>query len=639
MSDKSSQIKMDINIVIIGAVSVGKSTFTNSLFVEQFSDMNIKRTTSLPQVYHETGETSYHSDTTKIRETNRIKNNEIMNKTIEESKLKLEDIYEVEYYVPPIFDLLETQIQRKNNIYLSIYDTPGLNDCGTKAVYYNYIEKIFYKYDIIIFMIDIFSSLNTSDEIEILEFLLNNMKKNKSDFDIENKLVILLNKCDELYVHKNTILPVDDEIKEMVIQAETIVKNKVSDIFPECIYTISCISCEDAYIYRMYKRNPDINLDIKYITKFGSNEFGKNKWNRLSDAEKHSNIKNIFNTFNYEECIGLTGFKHFEKILSEFLTNQDQLNYLLNHIKYDLINIDNKMDLLIIESNIYKFKNIKDNIDHLYKIFKNNTKSDLFRTTYTDYIYLCISYFSQFFNIIQNNSEYTTMLNIKRIFNICSLLLNDTYNVNEYIKTCNEYINNFNITVIEKYDLKHPDELLDIFNNFVNNEYNEYLKLIDSTISNLYKYKFDTKNISELYEKYIYILKEISKLYKIENICLVKSIFNILKNGYINNKEYSYYNLHLFLNKYYINSKCKYLKYIHYLKILLHKEINLSLFFLDVENNYDIKLEKYMFSLIKKECNNLVFNLDNISDKYYESFSDKYYESFSDKFIHRQLYK
>jgi len=215
MSDKSSQIKMDINIVIIGAVSVGKSTFTNSLFVEQFSDMNIKRTTSLPQVYHETGETSYHSDTTKIRETNRIKNNEIMNKTIEESKLKLEDIYEVEYYVPPIFDLLETQIQRKNNIYLSIYDTPGLNDCGTKAVYYNYIEKIFYKYDIIIFMIDIFSSLNTSDEIEILEFLLNNMKKNKSDFDIENKLVILLNKCDELYVHKNTILPVDDEIKEV----------------------------------------------------------------------------------------------------------------------------------------------------------------------------------------------------------------------------------------------------------------------------------------------------------------------------------------------------------------------------------------------------------------------------------------
>ena len=45
---------MSINIIIIGPVSVGKSTLTNLLFVEQYSDMKIKRTTAVPQIYTET---------------------------------------------------------------------------------------------------------------------------------------------------------------------------------------------------------------------------------------------------------------------------------------------------------------------------------------------------------------------------------------------------------------------------------------------------------------------------------------------------------------------------------------------------------------------------------------------------------
>ena len=44
---------MNINIMIAGPVSTGKSTLTNLLFVEQYSDMKIKRTTTVPQVCHE----------------------------------------------------------------------------------------------------------------------------------------------------------------------------------------------------------------------------------------------------------------------------------------------------------------------------------------------------------------------------------------------------------------------------------------------------------------------------------------------------------------------------------------------------------------------------------------------------------
>lgn len=46
--------RQQINVAIIGAVSAGKSTLLNALFVEQYSDMKIKRTTMAPQVYHET---------------------------------------------------------------------------------------------------------------------------------------------------------------------------------------------------------------------------------------------------------------------------------------------------------------------------------------------------------------------------------------------------------------------------------------------------------------------------------------------------------------------------------------------------------------------------------------------------------
>ena len=52
MSFEDNQ-RYQINIAICGAVSAGKSTLLNSLFVSQYSDMKIKRTTMTPQVYYE----------------------------------------------------------------------------------------------------------------------------------------------------------------------------------------------------------------------------------------------------------------------------------------------------------------------------------------------------------------------------------------------------------------------------------------------------------------------------------------------------------------------------------------------------------------------------------------------------------
>lgn len=113
-------------------------------------------------------------------------------------KLKYEDKQEIKYYVPPVHDL----IKLVPGTFLSIYDLPGLNDSMTKDVYHHYVLENFKKIYIIIHIIDINSALNTSNEIDILKLILKEMSDNMEKYNIENKLICLLNKCNELEYDK-----------------------------------------------------------------------------------------------------------------------------------------------------------------------------------------------------------------------------------------------------------------------------------------------------------------------------------------------------------------------------------------------------------------------------------------------------
>ena len=270
MTSKTSKTSMTsketnhIDIAIIGAVSAGKSTLTNALFVEQYSDMNIKRTTTMPQVYYSSNDINLFDNIKNIRENNRLINEKYMYDTSKGIELKYEDIQEIKYIVPPVYDFINLK-----SCNLVIHDLPGLNDSMTKAVYHKYVISSFSKYDIIIFVIDIFSSLNTSDEIDILKLILHAMKSNKEQYNLDCKLIILLNKCDELEKDNITqeYLPSDTELLGMVKQVKNIVETNKKEIYSGAIIDIICVSCEDAYIYRMYSRNHDTKLDIKGVRK------------------------------------------------------------------------------------------------------------------------------------------------------------------------------------------------------------------------------------------------------------------------------------------------------------------------------------------------------------------------------------
>ena len=102
-----------------------------------------------------------------IREHNRVKNEEIMKKTEGGDTLVYEDVKEVSYYVPKLYDILKNK--RIDKVFFTVYDLPGMNDSQTKNVYFKYCEENFHEFNIVLFVVDVTSALNTSDEMDILK--------------------------------------------------------------------------------------------------------------------------------------------------------------------------------------------------------------------------------------------------------------------------------------------------------------------------------------------------------------------------------------------------------------------------------------------------------------------------------------
>lgn len=345
--------RQHINIAILGTVSAGKSTLLNNIYTAQYSNMKIKRTTMQPQVYLETDETNIsQNDIEQIKAMNEQLNKQLIDKTEKNETITISDIGETNYYVPKVHKLVDLV----KGAYLSVYDVPGLNDFRTKDVYFQYINNNFHKFDIIIYVIDINSAMNTSDEKDIIEMILNNIKQNKEKYNIENRLMVLVNKCDDMFSKDGKII-MDEEYTEMYKQVETTIQQKVNEIYPNIVYNILPISAEDSYIYRMYDRNPDADLDIKHMNKFGLNEFGKRVWNQMSDSEKKQKIKNIMQSLDLDNILVMTGFNEFKQQLQSYLSTENQHKYLLNHLHYMIKNVEMPTSLI---HNTHPAKNIYD---------------------------------------------------------------------------------------------------------------------------------------------------------------------------------------------------------------------------------------------------------------------------------------
>jgi hypothetical protein len=137
----------------------------------------------------------------------------------------------------------------------------------------------------------------------------------------------------------------------MYNQAKRTLESLTKKLYPELKYTMFPISCEDTYIYRMYSRNINVQLDQKYINKLGSNEFGNKQWKNLKPIEKTLKMKELLKNLDYGNRMMHTGFSKFKEEFGKILGKKKQYIYLENHIKYDLHKIteiknSQKLDML-----------------------------------------------------------------------------------------------------------------------------------------------------------------------------------------------------------------------------------------------------------------------------------------------------
>jgi hypothetical protein len=492
-----------INVAVFGCVSVGKSTFLNMMMTRMFSDCHIKRTTTMPQIYYEITEAEVKetdqkeendarelSDLAFIRTLNSDINTVQMKEQAKSGvSLKLEDIKPSEYIVPPIKGFAKLQRDSHGNgVTLAIHDMPGLNDSISRDVYFEYVKQNFAKYDVAIFILDIHSSINTSDEVAILDLILSGIKKNKSN-KIETKLMVIMNKCDELELHeKLEPIPEDVELQEMVQQARDIICVRAKELEVDISdWQLSCLSSEDSFVYRMIEAKRFDELDIKYINRIGQLEFPAREWKRYDESKKRIKVKDFIENEGSEEGLKMSGFVAFKAQFEKLLNKKNQYKLCFNRININLANIQNS-DKLDIESELSWYHKIKVVIHNTNRIFKVKLDSnfDEFNSTFGTFLQKHMTFLTK---TLPSVDDIEVLNKIKSIQSEWRIKLNmKIYNIIEDIKdSINSQMKSACASQLSNLSLSLKD-LESIIKTLVKNEIDS-IDEIRSMMQNIYQYK------------------------------------------------------------------------------------------------------------------------------------------------------
>ena len=512
----------NINLCFVGGVSTGKSTILNAIFCEELTQCKIKRTTMVPTVYIENeNNTENLTSPDVIFATISDKNKEIITKTERGEKLNKDEYNEL------AFNVGKLDINILQGSYVNVYDIPGLNDARTKDVYYSYLDETFTKFNLVVLLVDIHSGLNTSDEIDIVNFITTHTKY---ELDKNNKQIytlVVVNKADDMQLDdegEEETLKLTGELSEMFEQVEKTITSEFERYnIQKHLIGIVPLCAVDSYLYRMVKKHGSkFKLTPEQILKIGINETGK-KFSTLKPATQEKKVCEILADDNFiDTMIKLSGFGRLENVLHTFL-NENNVgkkiridNLLFEMGKYADIReiiLNDKMNFLKIEKCIKKYKNVLDSIKKIdYDVY-----------------------------VIEVNSVLTKL--------------------NSALKevVCAENPNK-KIELIEYYDKMYRHILEPHFGEFVPKEYPTYLK---ERIISLINYDIDDKKIQiQSIVENCNIMKQINIFSKSK----VTSLFNMITSN--NYKEQTLFT----------NDKCEYRELLVLLKDCEELEINISPF-------------------------------------------------------------
>lgn len=334
-----------INICLVGCVSAGKSTILNAFFSNNYAQCKIKRTTMMPNKFIESDDAEIISSQEDILSTITT-----TNKQIYEEHQQINSNSDMTFYVEHM------DMNIGSNIKICLWDIPGLNDAKTKKVYYDYLKKNFEKFNIILFVVDIYSGLNTSDEMEILHFLTENIVKHKSISGNHIKLLAVINKADDMQLVEMTEmtqskfkLEVLGELGEMFQQSVDTIRTEFSEKDIESnLLDIIPICGLDANLYRMIKKYQNIDkLTEENILRIGVNEEGS-KFRRYAKSEQKQRVQKKICDKNFvNDMIKFSGFEQIESALETYIKTNGTMMIVENLIwEYQKIPTMTKINMI-----------------------------------------------------------------------------------------------------------------------------------------------------------------------------------------------------------------------------------------------------------------------------------------------------
>lgn len=515
----------NVNYAILGPVSAGKSTFFNALFTQTCSDMKRKKTTMLPQYYQTTSHATVEIDSVEqIYERNKTSNDEILLKRENNTFDYKNDFSEIYHIVRPLIDFID--LPDKYATY-SILDMPGLN-CGGDNMYYEYITSISHKIDIYFVLFDINSGLNTSDEIKIIDLVVNEVKKNNHGY-----VYFLLNKCDDLeFDENNNVVFADDELVELYNRSVEIINNKCAHITNQFCVTPICSS--KLYIYRGVKNDIGLidekQLDTIIKTVCGTRELKKinsveKKREFISGLLKDTNKKKS-NADLYESWMEETGYHLLKQCLSTYI-NSHYGHIIYHHIENEISRaIDtffkkcpNENTLLYAEmvNLMLMFDSL---ISNVIKVTKCKTIPDSLKLKLEKFDNLTNTFCKHVTNSIMTYNKQ----NINIIDDIISVINNYCKYLNKYICNCIDnysFIQKQKYKIMEEHFLKQFDE--DIYNELKNSLTSEQLYTsIESTLLN--------NNCDTQLKTFTDVADIVTKNKNIDHVVALLKIFNVVLN-------------------------------------------------------------------------------------------------------------
>ena len=344
----------NIKIAILGPISAGKTTFFSSLCSNKMSDMMRKKTTMLPQIY-QIGDGEFDPIET-IYERNKTSNENILSLR-ENGEFNINrDFTELVHKMNPIPDFI--QLPDIAATY-SILDMPGLN-CGGDSLYYDYIRRISSTIDIYLLVFDINSSLNTTDEINILKLVAELVNINNNGY-----VHILINKCDNIQFDGDVVDLQDQELNNIYSTCEQIIKKHFIEIGGEEIMTkvtITPLCSNKLYHYRCNKNNVTTidEAELNIMIKEDCGNSGLAKYTTISAKRQY--VSELVNSDTYNEYIKNTGYNKFLYALDNILKNYSEM--IFYHINADVAKLNNmiKIDFDIIYDQM-DFDTIYDQMD------------------------------------------------------------------------------------------------------------------------------------------------------------------------------------------------------------------------------------------------------------------------------------